>query len=157
MLEVDGIMLTQTGPIPLRLADRYERFGDIGEDDRSVVLRWLLWNNQKLSGFMALYCFRRAFTPSTDPAVRAFLCGWVDHFFGFLEEQVTSRSFVIEDHATIVDLSMCAYLSFPADEIGYDLSSSHPCMHAWLGRVAALPGWRPPYDVLPGQRLPRYA
>lgn len=61
------------------------------------------------------------------------------------------------DRATIADLSMCAYISFPPDETGYDLISSHPHTHAWLGRIAALPGWQAPYDLLPGQRLPRYA
>jgi glutathione S-transferase len=57
---------------------------------------------------------------------------------------------------TIADLSMIAYLSFPPDESGYDLAASHPAVHAWLGRVAALPGWRAPYDLLPGKRLRKY-
>jgi glutathione S-transferase len=51
---------------------------------------------------------------------------------------------------------MIAYLSFPPDESGYDLAASHPAVHAWLGRVAALPGWRAPYDLLPGKRLRKY-
>ena len=51
---------------------------------------------------------------------------------------------------------MCAYLSFPFDETGYDLAASHPHVHASLGRVAALPHWRPPYVLLPGARLTRY-
>jgi hypothetical protein len=29
-------------------------------------------------------------------------------------------------------------------------------VHAWLGRVADLPGWRAPYDLLPGERLSRF-
>jgi glutathione S-transferase len=39
---------------------------------------------------------------------------------------------------------------------GYDFAASHPEIHAWLGRVAALPGWRPPYELLPGPRLRLY-
>ena len=39
---------------------------------------------------------------------------------------------------------------------GYDFAASHPAVHAWLGRIAALPGWRAPYDLLPGKRMQRY-
>jgi glutathione S-transferase len=52
---------------------------------------------------------------------------------------------------------MMAYLHFPADETGYDLAASHPAIHGWLGRMAALPGWKSAYDLLPGQRLKFYA
>ncbi len=37
------------------------------------MLRWLFWDNQKMSGFMAMYRFRRAFTPSPDAKVQDFL------------------------------------------------------------------------------------
>ena len=121
------------------------------------MLRWLFWDNQKLSGYMATYRFRRTFMQKSDPAVLAFLRGRIDDFLGSVEERVTARPLAVGDRATITDLSMCAYLSFPADETGYNLSSSHPHVHAWLERIAALPGWQAPYDLLPGQRLPRYA
>ena len=51
---------------------------------------------------------------------------------------------------------MMGYLSFPAEETGYDLTVSHPALHAWLSRLAALPDWRAAYDLLPGKRLRRY-
>ena len=157
VLEEDGVGLTQTGPILLRLAERHGRFGGDSESERFEILRWLFWDNQKLSGFLATYRFLRTFTRRADPAVLAFLRGRVDDFLGILDQLVASRPFAIGERATIVDLSLCAYLSFPSDETGYDLESSHPGVHAWLGRVAVLPGWQPPYDLLPGQRLPRYA
>jgi glutathione S-transferase len=51
---------------------------------------------------------------------------------------------------------MVGYLFFPTAETGYDFAASHPAVHAWLRRVAALPGWRPPHDLLPGKRLRSY-
>jgi glutathione S-transferase len=51
---------------------------------------------------------------------------------------------------------MIAYLSFPSDETGYDPATSHPAVQAWLARVAAISGWRAPYDLLPGKRLRKY-
>ena len=52
---------------------------------------------------------------------------------------------------------MMAYLHYPADETGYDFTASHPALSTWLGRIAALPGWRSAYDLLPGKRLTHYA
>lgn len=157
VLEEDGIGLTQTGPILLRLADRHGRFAGAEAAERFEVLRWLFWDNRKLSGFMATYRFLRKFSRNADPAVLAFLRGRVDDFLGILNQLLAGRPFVAADHATIADLSMCAYISYPSDETGCDLAASHPAIHAWLGRIAALPGWQAPYDLLPGQRLPRFA
>jgi glutathione S-transferase len=47
--------LTQTGPILLRLADKFGRFQGTTDVERYEILRWLFWDNQKLSGFMAAY------------------------------------------------------------------------------------------------------
>ena len=69
---------------------------------------------------------------------------------------MASHNFAIGDRPTVADISMQAYLSYPADEAGYDFAASHPAVHAWLQRIAALPGWRPAYDLLPGKRLTHY-
>ena len=69
---------------------------------------------------------------------------------------VEPNLFAIGNKPTIADFSMMAYLSYPADETGYDFAISHPAIHAWLGRIATLPGWHSPYDLLPGKRLVRY-
>jgi glutathione S-transferase len=155
VLEENGVKLTQTGPILLHLAQKFARFGGADDGQRFEVLRWLFWDNQKLSSYMATYRFLRTFTENTDPAVLAFLRRRVDDFLGILEQHVSARPFVAGDEVTIVDLSMCAYLSFPPDETGYDLADSHPSVHAWLKRIAAQPGWQAPYDLLPGRRLAR--
>jgi glutathione S-transferase len=70
---------------------------------------------------------------------------------------MSEHAFAIGDRPTVADISMSAYLSYPSGETGFDLNKSHPSIHAWLGRVADLPGWRPPYDLLPGKRLVHYA
>ena len=157
VLVEDGRSLTQTGPILLRLSERFGRFGGQDEAARFEVLRWLFWDNQKLSGFMASYRFLRTFTKDADPAVLRWQRRRVDDFLAILETQVTARPFVAAPEPTIADLSLCAYLSFPADETGYDLAAAFPGVRAWLGRIAALPGWRPPYELLPGKRLERFA
>lgn len=156
VLEEGGEKLTQTAPILLRLAERHGRFGAASETERFELLRWLFWDNHKLTGFLATYRYRRAFRPPAEPEVLAFLKSRVDDFLGILERHLADRPFVLGGRATIADLSMCAYLSFPKEEAGYDLAVSHRAIHGWLGRIAALPGWKPPYELLPGQRLPLY-
>jgi glutathione S-transferase len=157
VLEESGLRLTQTAPILLRLAERYGRFRGEDENQRFEVLRWLFWDNHKLTGYMATYRFQRAFAPSPAPQVLAFLRKRVDDFLAIAEQHLHERPFIVGDRPTVADLSMAGYLFFPKDESGYDLAVSHPAVHSWLDRIAALPGWRAPYDVLPGKRLRRYA
>ncbi len=156
VLFADGERLTQTGPILLRLADTFGRFQGRSDAERFEVLRWLFWDNQKLSGFMAAYRYRRAFMPRSNADVLAFMKSRVDDFLGILEGELRERPFIAGSAPTIADLSMSGYLSFPVHESGYDLAQSHPAIDAWLRRIAALPGWKPPYDILPGQRLRCY-
>lgn len=156
VLEEDGRRHTQTAPILLNLAERYGRFLGDGEDQRFEVLRWLFWDNHKLTSYMATYRFMRAFTPDPDSAVLAFLKRRIDDCLGIAEGHFKTRSFVIGDQPTVADISMTGYLCFPPDESGYDLAADYPAVSAWIGRIAALPGWKAPYDLLPGDRLPRY-
>lgn len=156
VLQEDGIRLTQTAPILLRLAERYGQFGAKDVQERFELLRWLFWDNQKLSGYMASYRYRRAFTPAPDEKVQTFLRNRIDDFLSILSGEVAQRPFILGERPTIADISMCGYLSFPVEESGYDLAARFPPVHAWLQRIAALPGWRAPYDLLPGTRLKRY-
>jgi glutathione S-transferase len=157
VLEEDGVRLTQTAPILLKLAGQYGRFGGESANEKYEVLRWLFWDNHKLTGYMATYRFLRTFTPTPDPNVLKFLRRRLDDFLGILDAHVQINAFVAGKRPTIADLSMIAYLHYPGDETGYDLATSHPAVDRWLQRVAALPGWRSAYDLLPGKRLTHYA
>ena len=156
VLEIDRVKLTQTAPTLLRLARQFGQFGGTTEAEQTEILRWLFWDNHKLSGYMATYRYYRAFTPSPDPGMLAFFRRRIEDFLCILEQHVAAHQFIVGEATTIADISMVAYLSFPMQEAGFDLAISHPAIAAWLGRVAAIPGWRAPYDLLPGQRLMRY-
>src|SRR5580700_7810036 len=88
VLEDGGVRLTQTAPILLRLAERSKRFRGEDENERFEVLRWLFWDNHKLTSYMATYRFLRAFTPSPDPQVLAFLRKRLDDFLGILDRHL---------------------------------------------------------------------
>lgn len=155
VLEDGEERLTQSGAVLLRLAERHGRFGPEDEGERFEILRWLLWDNHKFTSYMATQRFMRAFTADPDPAVLAFLRGRVDGVLAIAERRFERHAFALGERPTVADLSMCAYLFYPAEETGYDLPASHPAIAAWLGRIAALPGWQAPYDLLPGRRLAR--
>jgi glutathione S-transferase len=156
VLKEDGERLTQTAPILLKLAEQYGKFGGESAAEKFEVLRWLFWDNHKLTGYMATYRFHRTFTRSPDPHVLTYFRKRLDDFLSILEQHLQHNAFAIGDRPTIADLSMIAYLSFPTDETGYDFPVSHPAINAWLARVARLPGWQSPYDLLPGKRLTHY-
>ena len=157
VLEVDGERLTQTAPILLKLARQFGRFGGETEQEQFEMLRWLFWDNHKLTGYMATYRYYRAFTPSPDEHVQKHFRRRLDDFVSILEQHMQKNSFAIGARPTVADISMMAYLHYPADETGYDWAASHPAIHAWLGRMAQLPGWKSAYDLLPGKRLTHYA
>ena len=157
VLEIDGVRHSQIAPILLRFAEQFGRFRGETEAERHEVLRWLFWDNHKLSGYMAAYRYYRAFTLSPDAGMLAFFRRRLADFLGILDGHVAKQRFVAGDDPTIVDISMIAYLSYPKEEVGHELAVSHPAIAAWLGRVAAIPDWRAPYDLLPGKRLQRYA
>ena len=157
VLEVDGERLTQTAPILLQLAEQYGRFGGETAKEKFEVLRWLFWDNHKLTAYMATYRFNRTFSPSPDPQVQRYFRRRLDDFLSILDQHMQRNAFAIGDRPTIADFSMMAYLSYPSDETGYDLARSHPAVNGWLQRLATLPGWRSAYDLLPGKRLTHYA
>ena len=157
VLENGGERLTQTAPILLMLAEQYDRFGAKTDAEKFELLRWLFWDNHKLTGYMATYRFQRTFTRTPDPQVLKYFRWRIDDFLSVLEQHVRTNAFAIGDRPTVADFSMMAYLHYPADETGYDFATSHPAIHAWLGRIAALPAWKSAYDLLPGKRLTHYA
>jgi len=156
VLEDSGVRFTQTAPILLRLSSRYSKFGGDTYDAQFEILRWLFWDNHKLTGYMATYRFQRAFTSSPDQAVLRFLRRRIDDYLTILEGHLSNKDFVIDAEPTIADISMVGYLLFPKHESGFEFTETHPSIAAWLSRVAALPGWRAPYDLLPGRRMHCY-
>ncbi len=150
VLDHAGRRLTQSGVILTYLARRVGRFGPENEDEELEILRWMLFDNHKFTSYFATHRFMLSLAGKpSDPAVLAFMRGRVDGALGVVDSWLTDRPFLVGNRATIADLSLAGYMFYPNAETGYDLSASHPHLHAWRERIAALPGWKPPYDLLP--------
>jgi glutathione S-transferase len=149
---VDGKKkLTQSGVILTYLARKSGKFLPQGEDEELESLRWIIFDNQKVNGFLGPFRALKNFAkPPGDPAVMAFLKGRIDANLAIVNKRLTGRDFLVSDRPTIADVSMCAYLYYPAEEFGFDIAKEHPAIGAWLKRMEALPGWAHPYDLMPG-------
>jgi len=147
--------LTQSGVILTYLARRSGKYLPQSEAEELEALRWIIFDNQKVNGFLGPYRFLRCFAkPPGDPAVLAFLKGRIDNNVAILDKRLASAPFVLGAHPTIADLSLVAYLYYPAEEFGFDIPAQHKNIAVWLDRIKALPGWKHPYDLMPGHPLP---
>jgi len=154
VLVEDGQVLTQSGVILLHLAERSSRFLD---GDRNEILRWLFWDNHKGSAqFGTLRFLMNFLPPEKRPAeVIAFLQGRVRAALKTLDGHLEGRTWLVGGQATIADLSCCSYLYYP-EPFGFE-RSKWPHIDAWLDRIAELPGWKHPYDLMPGNPADRAA
>lgn len=143
--------LTQSGVILTYLAERSGRFKPQGEDEELEALRWILFDNQKVNGFLGPFRFLKNFAPKPgDPAVMAFMQGRIDASLAIVDKRLTGRPFLVSDKPTIADVSLAGYLYYPAEEFGFDIPKDHPAIGAWMERMKALPGWKHPYELMPG-------
>jgi len=146
--------LSQSAVILTYLAERTGRFKPDGEDGRLEALRWIIFDNQKVNGFLGPFRFLKNFAkPPGDPAVLAFLKARIDGSLAIVNKRLTGRNFLVSDNPTVADVSMTGYLYYPAEEFGFDIAKDYPAIGAWLERMKALPGWKHPYDLMPGYPL----
>jgi glutathione S-transferase len=150
-----GKKLSQSGVILTYLAERSGKYLPAGDDERLEALRWMIFDNQKVNGFLGPYRFLRMFAkPPGDPKVLAFLKGRIDNSLAILDKRLAARPFMLGERPTIADISLVAYLYYPAEEFGFDIAAEHPHIASWLERMRALPGWEHPYTLMPGHPLP---
>ena len=158
ILEAGDKRLTQSGAILTWLASKHGAYGGQPEDEKYEVLRWILFDNHKFTSYFATWRFLKSFSPTApDPAVEKFLRGRIDNAFGIAERHLAKREYIVGSQPTIADMSLAGYLYFPPEESGYDLATQYPAIARWTERLKQLPGWKPPYELLPGEKVaPRW-
>jgi len=150
VLEHRGKRLSQSGVILHYLADH---FGKFGGENKLEVLRWILWDNHKLTSYIPTLRYMVTLAKVGEPQVHEFLRGRVKTSLGILDLHLGKTPFAAGDKPTIADISMCGYLYWP-EEFGVSWTGS-PRICAWLDRIRALPGWVHPYELMPGHPLKR--
>ena len=145
---VDGdLTLTQSGVILEHIAAKTGQLGGRPED-RQEIQRWLFWDNHKLSTQIGTTRFLMNFLPpeKRPEAVIPFLQGRLKAAYAILNDHLAARDWIVGDGPSIADLSCCGYLFYP-EPFGFD-RKDWPHIDVWLARIAALPGWKHPYDLM---------
>ncbi len=150
--------LTQSGAILSYLADKHGRFGGASDEERHEILRWILFDNHKFTSYFATYRFALSFGPSApDPVLLAWLKTRIDAAYSIVDKHLATRAFLVGEGPSIADFSLSGYLFYPIEESGFDVAGAYPHIAAWADRLRQLPGWSPPYEMMPGERVaPRW-
>ena len=155
VLEHRGKRLSQSGVIIDYLAGALGQFGAKDDNERRDILRWILFDNHKLTSYTATYRFMRTFATDPDQAVLAEFRKRAETAWRILDAHLAGRRYVVADRLTIADLSLCGYLFWP-EEIGVDWDR-YPHVRDWLDRLRGTPGWVHPYALMPGHPRPAAA
>ncbi len=146
---IDGdTTLTQSGVILDYISSKTGKLGGRSAAERREVLRWLFWDNHKLSTQIGTTRFLMNFLPpdKRPEAVIAFQQGRLKAAYTVLNDHLANLKWVAGEAQTIADLSACGYLYYP-EPFGFE-RKDWPHIDRWLDRIAALPGWKHPYDLM---------
>ena len=148
VLEHDGRRLTQSGAILTWLADRLGRYGGRDEHERLEILRWMLFDNHKFTSYYATLRFLVGIVKSGDPAVLEFLRGRALGAFGIVDKHLAKQPLPARRRAD--DRRLLAG-RLPVLRRGDRRSTAtrFPNLVAWTRRIAQLPGWKHPYELMP--------
>jgi glutathione S-transferase len=147
MLEAGDLRLTQSGAILTWLAQQTGKFGGRNDADRLEILRWMLFDNHKFTSYYATLRWMVGLAKQGDPAVIEFLRGRAIGAFQIVDSHLANRRYLLGDEPTIADFSLIGYQYFD-EETGID-RNQFPNLMAWTRRIAALPGWKAPYELMP--------
>ena len=149
VLEAEGLILTQSGVIQDWVMDETGKLcGDGSRATRREILRWTIFDNQKVSGTAGPLRFLMNFVPEEKrpQEVIGFLSGRLKAALQVLEGELSTRDWLVGDSLTCADLSCCGYLYYP-EPFGFE-RAAYPAIDAWLNRIAATPGWAHPYEMM---------
>ena len=147
---VDGdLQLSQSGVIQSWITQKTGKFGG-AEGEELAVLRWVFFDNHKMSSQAGVLRFLMNFLPEEKrpKEVIAWLAGRLKGAFHVLDTRLEGRDWIVGDGLTNADISNCGYLFYP--EPFTFQRSDWKNIGRWLSNIERLPGWKHPYDLMPG-------
>ncbi|MBI1218533.1 MAG: glutathione S-transferase [Rhodobacteraceae bacterium] len=148
---IDGdVTLSQSGVIQDYVSSKTGKLGGRSAAERRDILRWVFWDNHKMSSQAGTVRFLMNFLPveKRPQPVIEWLQGRMKAAYATLDHHLEDRSWIVGNQITIADIACCSYLYYP-EPFGFD-RSAWTAIDAWLDRIAAQPGWKHPYDLMPG-------
>lgn len=145
VLDADGLILTQSGVIQDWVMGTT---GKLQGPDPREVLRWTIFDNQKVSGMAGPLRFLMNFIPEEkrNADVIGFLAGRLKASLAILEAELSQRDWLAGDMLTCADICCAGYLYY-AEPFTFE-RTAYPAIDAWLTRISQTPGWAHPYDLM---------
>jgi glutathione S-transferase len=138
---------TQSGVILDYLAEQSRKFGPKSDDERREILRWMLFDNHKLTSSIASLRFMISLAKTGETPVTEWLRNRALGALKILDLHLAVHPYVIGKRITIADFSLCGYLYY-GDELPFDLGQfAH--VQNWLDRLKDIKGWKHPYELMP--------
>lgn len=144
---MDDFTLSQSGAILIHLSDRFGKFTPESRRDELEMMRWMFFDNHKLTSYVATYRFMSRFMKKEGEPETEFFKARAMSALKLLEKHLGSNDWVAAGQTTLADISMCGYLFWP-DHIGVTWDD-YPGIKAWLSRIENLPNWAAPEQILP--------
>lgn len=149
VLERKGEVWSESGLILHVIARTTGKLGPADQAEADEILRWILWDNYAFTSVIAPARFLSRFVPEEKRPAGAvpFLLGRLRPSLQVLEDRLADRDFIATPGPSIADCSLAGYL-FYGEELPFDLAE-YPNITAWQARLRALPGFVPPYALMP--------
>lgn len=153
---VDGdLTLSQSGAIQDYISTKGGKMGGHSANERREIMRWVLWDNHKLSSNAGTTRFLMNFLPEDKrpKEVIAFMQSRLKAAYTILNDELADKNWLVGNRLTIADIACCGYLFYP-EPFGFD-RAEWPNIDAWLTRISETDGWKSPYDLMPGSPADR--
>ena len=153
---VDGeVILTQSGAIQQYVSDKSGKLSGLTED-KYEILRWMFFDNHKMSSQAGNTRFMMNFLPEKhrNKEVIHFMQGRLNAAYGILNNALEDKDWLVGASITIADIANCGYLFYP-EPFGFE-RKKRVNIDRWLSNIEQTPGWKHPYDLMPGNPSERH-
>jgi glutathione S-transferase len=140
-----GLTIVQSNVILDHLARTTGHFEGRTEQECWTAREWLSWEADAITNVAKVRHYSRF--RSVDPAVMAYFRPLAEAAIGFVDRALDGRDWLVGEAPTIADIGCWGRMVFMA-EGGLDIAR-WPNVEAWSRRLAALPGFALPYDLIP--------
>ncbi len=143
------IKLSQSGAIQNYIASITGKFVGDTPDEKIEVLRWIFWDNHKMSSVAGTTRFLANFLPEDKRPWE--VIDWhrarLRVSLKVLEQRLGENDWVVGQNISLADLACCGYLYYP-EPFGFD-RKEWPNIDRWLANISSQKGWQHPYDLMP--------
>lgn len=140
-----GLTIVQSNVILDYLARVTGRFDGATEQQRWQAREWLSWEADAIQNVARVRHFSRF--RSVDPAVMAHFRPLAEGALAFMDRSLAGRDWLVGEACTIADIGCWGRMVFMS-EGGMNIAD-WPNVAAWSRRLAAMPGFALPYDLIP--------